>query len=88
MMQDADVKLTPGLQWQKLQSTMGLFHQNCGINLRNEQVQCYICSIASFGAETWTLRKVDQKYLESFEIWCRKRMEKIILTDRVRNEGV
>jgi hypothetical protein len=27
-------------------------------------------SIALYGAETWTLRKVDQKYLESFEMWC------------------
>jgi hypothetical protein len=25
-------------------------------------------SIALYGAETWTLQKVDQKYLESFEI--------------------
>jgi hypothetical protein len=41
-----------------------------------------------FGAETWTLRKVDQKYLESFEMWCWRRMEKISWTDRVRSEEV
>jgi hypothetical protein len=41
-----------------------------------------------YGAETWTLRKVDQKYLESFEVWCWRRMKKISLTDRVRNEEV
>jgi hypothetical protein len=23
-----------------------------------------------YGAQTWTLRKLDQKYLESFEMWC------------------
>jgi hypothetical protein len=46
----------------------------------------HIC--ATFGAETWTLRKVDKKYLESFEMWCSKRMEKISWTDRVRNEEV
>jgi hypothetical protein len=34
------------------------------------------------------LRKVDQKYLESFEMWCWRRMEKISWTDRVRNEEV
>jgi hypothetical protein len=39
------------------------------------------------GAETWTLLKVDQKYLESVEIWCWRRME-IRWTDRVRNEEV
>jgi hypothetical protein len=36
----------------------------------------------------WTLRKVDEKYLESFEIRCWRRIEKIIWTDRVRNEEV
>ena len=41
-----------------------------------------------YGAETWTLRKVDQKHLESFEMWCWRRMEKISWTDRVRNEEV
>jgi hypothetical protein len=41
-----------------------------------------------YGAETWTLRKVDQKYLESLELWCWRRMEKISWTDRVRNEEV
>jgi hypothetical protein len=41
-----------------------------------------------YGAETWTLWKVDQKYLESFEMWCWGRMEKISWTDRVRNEEV
>jgi len=29
---------------------------------------------------------VDQKYLESFEMWCWRRKEKINWTDRVRNE--
>jgi len=28
-----------------------------------------------YGAETWTLRKVDQKCLESFEMRCCTRME-------------
>jgi len=41
-----------------------------------------------YGAETWTLRAVDQKHLESFEMWRRRRMEKIGWTDHVRNEEV
>ena len=38
-----------------------------------------------YNAETWTLRKVE---LESSEMWCWRRMEKIIWTDCVRNEKV
>jgi len=38
--------------------------------------------------KTWTLRAVDQKQLESFEMCCWRRMEKISWTDHVRNEDV
>jgi hypothetical protein len=41
-----------------------------------------------YGAERWTLPKFDQKYLESFEMLCWRRMERISLTNRVRNEEV
>ena len=42
----------------------------CGVHLtkthaKKKLVKCYIWSVALFGAETWTFRKVDQKYLES-----------------------
>jgi hypothetical protein len=57
------------------------------LNLRKKLVKCYIWSIAFYGAETRTLWKVEQKYLESFEMWCWRRME-INWTDCVRNEEV
>jgi hypothetical protein len=44
--------------------------------------------VALYGDETWTLRTVDQKHLESFEMWCTIRMEKISWADHVRNEEV
>jgi len=56
------------------------------LKLRKKLVKCYICIIVLNGAETWTLRAVDQKHLVSFEMWCWKRMEKISWTDHVRNE--
>jgi hypothetical protein len=64
------------------------FHQQTGFNLRKKLVKCYIWSVALYGAETWTLWKAEQKYLESFEMWWWRRMEKISWTDSVRNEEV
>jgi hypothetical protein len=58
------------------------------LNLRKKLVKCYIWSVALYGAETWTLGAADQKHLENFEMWCWRRMEKIIWTDHVRNEEV
>jgi len=58
------------------------------LELRKKLVKCYVWSIALYGAETWTLRAMDQKHLESFEMWFWRRMEKISWTDHVRNEDV
>jgi len=58
------------------------------LELRKKLVKCYIWSIALYGAETWTLRAVDQKQLKSFEMWRWRRMKKISWTDYVRNEDV
>ena len=42
------------------------------LDLRKKLVKCYIWSTALYGAETWTLRAADQKYLVSFgEGWKR-----------------
>jgi hypothetical protein len=65
-----------------------LFTSTFDLNLGKKRVNCHIWSIALCGVETWTLRKVDQKYLENFEMWCWRRMENISCTDRVRNGEV
>ena len=83
------MKLNPGLLWQKLQSTRrGLFFASTlDLKFWKKLVKCYIWSIALYDAETWTIREVDQKHLESFEMFWR-RMEKISWTDHARNEEV
>jgi len=65
-----------------------LFTNKLDLNLRKKLIKCYIWSMALYDAETWRLRAADQKNLESFEMWCWRRMEKISWTDHVRNEEV
>ena len=62
-----------------------LFSSTLDLELRKKLVKCYIWSIALYGAENGTLRAVDQKHLESFEMWCWRRMEKKCWTEHVRN---
>jgi hypothetical protein len=47
-----------------------LFTSTMDLNFRKKLVKYYIWSTVLYGAETWTLRAADQKYLESFEMWC------------------
>jgi hypothetical protein len=43
--------------------------------------------VALYVVETLTFLKVDQKYMQHFEMWCWRKME-MSWTDRVRNEEV
>jgi hypothetical protein len=47
-----------------------LFTSKLDLNLRKKLA--YIWSIDLYGAENLTLRKVGQKNLENFEMWCWK----------------
>jgi len=45
-----------------------LFTSTLDVNFRKELIKRYIWGIALYGAETWTPRKIDRKYLNSFEL--------------------
>jgi hypothetical protein len=65
-----------------------LFTNKLDLNLTKKPVKCYIWSRALYGAETWTLRKIDQKYLESFKIQYWRRMKTISCTESVKKEEI
>ena len=65
-----------------------IFTSKLDLNLRKKLVKCYVWSMVLYSAETWTLQATDQKRLESFEMWCWRRMEKFTWTDHVRNNEV
>jgi hypothetical protein len=43
-----------------------LFTITLNLKLRKKPVKCYLWNMALYGAETWTIRAVDQKHLENF----------------------
>ncbi|KAJ4451580.1 hypothetical protein ANN_03049 [Periplaneta americana] len=43
---------------------------------------------ALYGAETWTLRRSEEKRIVAFEMWIWRRMERAKWTERIRNEAV
>jgi hypothetical protein len=52
------------------------FISTLDLELRKKLVKCDVWSIAIYDAENWTLWAGDQKHLESFEMWCWRRMGK------------
>jgi hypothetical protein len=46
-----------------------VFTSKLDLNLRKTLVKYYIWNITLYAAEMWTLQKIDEKYLQSFETW-------------------
>jgi hypothetical protein len=85
---DGSIKILPPYLINFLNKKKALFTSKMDLELRKELVKYYILSIALYGAETWTLRAIDQKHLESVEMWFWRRMKKISWTEHVRIEEV
>ena len=47
-------------------------------------MKCFVWSVALYGAETWILRRNEQKRLEAFEMWIWRRMERVKWTDKIK----
>ena len=71
-------------------STCWLFDQKLGDKFKDKTstLEFKVWSTSLCGTANWTVPKVDQKYLEGFEMWCCRRIDLISWTDRVKNEDV
>jgi hypothetical protein len=77
MMQDVHVKLNPGLPWQKqLLTRKRIFSSANWTQIQGRTSKMVLLQHAVSGVDSWILRKVDQKYPASFEVWYRKGMDR------------
>ena len=51
-------------------------------------VKFFVLSVALHVAETWTLRRNEQKRLEAYEVWIWRRMKRVKWTDKIKNAVV
>lgn len=51
-------------------------------------VNAIVFPIATYGCETWTLRKADKKRIDAFELWCWRKLLRIPWMVRVTNGDV
>ena len=83
-----EIKRTIAMEKAAFNRKKTLFTRKLDFHFRKKLVKYYSWDIALYGAVTWTLWKVDEKYMENFEVWCWRRIEKIIWFNCVRNEEV
>ena len=56
--------------------------------MKNKLIKSCVWSVALYGSETWTLGENEERIINAFETWCRRRMLKIKWTDRTTNDEV
>jgi len=66
-----------GIAKEAFNRKISLSTSKLNIEIKKKLVRCYVWSIALYGSEIWTLRKLEQKYLESFEMWYWRTMRRI-----------
>lgn len=58
------------------------------MKIRKRLVKGFIWSVALYACETWTIGTEERRKLESFEMWCYRRIMRIKWVDKVTNEEV
>jgi hypothetical protein len=58
------------------------------LSLRHRLLQCCVFYVFTYGAETWTFGQEICRKVNSFEMWCLRRMGKVSWKDRKTNEEV
>ena len=75
-------------QWQRT-FERGEKHFQWTLGIRNKEEASegrgFVWSVALYGAETWPLRRNEQKRLESFEMWIWRRMERVKWINKIKN---
>ena len=85
---EQEIKRRIGIAKEAFRKKKHVFCGSFSKELRKRLIKCFVWSIVLYGAETWTLRKSDQKRLEAFEMWVWRRMEKVSWVERKSNDEV
>ena len=63
-----EIKMRIDIAKEAFNRKISLLTSKLNTELKKKLVRSYVWSVALYGSETWILRKLKQKYLESFEM--------------------
>ena len=81
---ESDIRCRLGMAKTKfIENIQLLTGRSTAIETKKNIIKTLIWSIALYASECWTMRKVDIKRIEAFEMWCWRKMLKIKYTDHI-----
>ncbi|GFR86317.1 endonuclease-reverse transcriptase [Elysia marginata] len=67
---------------QKFGENKELLRRNIGLNTKKRILACYVFSVFNYSCEAWTYPKTVQKKIQTFEMWCYRRLLKVPWTEK------
>ena len=83
----SEVEIRTGIAKSKFSELSKLLStRQISLTLRHRLLQCYVFSVFMYGAEAWTFGQEICRKVNSFEMWCFRRMSKVSWKERKTNE--
>ena len=51
-------------------------------------VKARVCPIVIYGREIWTINKAEHRTIDVFELWCWRRLFRVLWTARMSNQSI
>ena len=51
-------------------------------------VKAMVFSVVMYGCESWTIKKVEHQRIDAFELWCWRRLMRVLWTTRRSNQSI
>ena len=51
-------------------------------------VKAMVFSVVTYGCESWTIKKAEHRRIDAFELWCWRRLLRILWTIRRSNQSI
>ena len=51
-------------------------------------VKAMVLPVVMYGCESWTVKKVERRRIDAFELWCWRRLSRVPCTARRSNQSI
>ncbi|GFS08777.1 endonuclease-reverse transcriptase [Elysia marginata] len=73
---------------QKFLENNELLRRDIGLNTKNRTLACFVLSVFNYGCKAWTYSKTVQKKIQTFEMWCYRKLLKVPCTVKKTNKEI
>ena len=51
-------------------------------------VKAMVFPVVTYGCESWTIKKAEHQRIDAFELWCWRRLLRVLWTSRISNQSI